>query len=77
MFDGGGKSESFSAGAIGHFGQCVETRGLLSAGLWEKSECFVCVTVFNSGKLRVKYKIFNLAHNTYASTFGLICCLRI
>jgi len=46
MSDGGGKSESFSAGAIGRFGQCVETRGPLSAGLWEESECFTEMNVF-------------------------------
>lgn len=46
MLDDGGKSESFSAGALGHFGQWVEARGLLSAGLWEESECFDEMNVF-------------------------------
>lgn len=57
MFDGGGKSESFSAGAIGHFGQCVETRGLLSAGLWEESECFGEMNVLYNG-LKLFWKHF-------------------
>lgn len=38
LVDDGGKNESFFAGAIGHFGQCVEKKGLLSAGLLEESQ---------------------------------------
>lgn len=38
LFDGGEKNESFFAGAIGHFGQHVEKRGLSRAGLWEESQ---------------------------------------
>lgn len=46
MSDGVGKNGSFSTGAIGHLGQRVEARGLLSAGLWEESECFDEMNVF-------------------------------
>lgn len=53
LFDGGEKNESFFAGAIGHFGQRVEKRGLSRAGLWEESqwmfswnECF-CIMALN------------------------------
>lgn len=38
LLDGGEKNESFFGGAIGHFGQCVEKRGLSSADLWEESQ---------------------------------------
>lgn len=45
----GEKSESFSVGAFGHhfgLGRWVEARDLLSAGLWEESECFDEMNVF-------------------------------
>lgn len=37
-FDGGEKNELLFAGAIGHFDQCVEKRGLSSASLLEESQ---------------------------------------
>lgn len=38
LVDDGEKNESFFAGAIGHFSQCVEKKGLSSAGLLEESQ---------------------------------------
>lgn len=49
----GKKKDSFFAGTIGHFGQCVKKRGLSRADLWEESqwmfwwnECF-CIMALN------------------------------
>lgn len=38
VFDVGKKNDSFFAGTIGHFGQCVKKRGLSRADLREESQ---------------------------------------